>query len=107
MDEELDLVVEASMSSGLMDSFVPDGQQEGQHRDAETLERVRNLEGIQVTPVSAEQRVPLDSRVLPDPNLAGHRPEHTLRVNQVGSDVQTRLVFNSQPGVSSRGSGSS
>ena len=97
MDDELDLEVEASMSSGLMDSFVPDGQQEGQHRDAETLERVRNMEGIQVTAVSAEQCVPLDSSVLPDPNLAGHRPAHTLGVNQVGSDAQTRLVFKPGP----------
>ena len=104
--DEVDLEVEASMSSGLMDSFGPDGQQEEQNRDAETLERVRNLHGIQVTAVSAEHRVPLDPRILPDPNLAGHRPKHTLRVNQAGDDSQSRLEFNSQPGVSSRGTGS-
>ena len=69
--EELDLEVDASMSSGLMDSFGPDGQQDVQQRDAETLERVRNMRGIQVTAVSAEQSVPLDPSVLPDPNLAG------------------------------------
>ena len=43
MDDEVDLEVEASMSSWIVDSFVPDGQQEGQHGDAQTLERVRNL----------------------------------------------------------------
>ena len=41
MDDEVE--VEASMSSWIVDSFVPDGQQEGQHGDAQTLERVRNL----------------------------------------------------------------
>ena len=105
--EELDLEVDASMSSGLMDSFVPDGQQEEQHRDAETLERVRNMQGIQVTAVSVEQSVPLDPSVRPDPNLAGHRPAHTLSMNRVGDSSQQELVFNPQPGVSSRGAGSS
>ena len=107
MDDEVDLEVEASMSSWIVDSFVPDGQQEGQHGDAQTLERVRNLQGIQVTAVAAEQSVPLDHSVLPDPNLAGHRPAHTLRVNQVGDASQSELVFNSQPGITSRGAGSS
>ena len=57
--------------------------------------------------MAAEQSVPLDHSVLPDPNLAGHRPAHTLRVNQVGDASQSELVFNSPPGVSSRGASSS
>ena len=81
MDDEVDL--DASMSSWL-DSFVPDGQQERQLGDAQTLDRVRNLRGIQVTPVSAEQNIPPDHNVLPDPNLVSNRPGHTLRFNQVG-----------------------
>ena len=104
MDDEVDL--DASMSSW-MDSFVPDGQQERQHGDAQTLDRVRNLQGIQITPVSAEQNVLLDHNVLPDPNLVGHRPGHTLRLNQVGNAPQSELAFNSLPGVSSRVASSS
>ena len=68
--------------SSWLDSFVPDGQQERQHGDAQTLEK--NLHGIQVTPVSAEQNIPPDHNVLPDPNLVSNRPGHTLRFNQVG-----------------------
>ena len=107
MDQDRHEEGEASRSSELIDSFGPDGQQEEQNRDAETLERVRNLDGIQVTPVSKEHSVPLEPRVLPDPNLAGHRPKHTLKVKQDGDDSQSRLEFNSQPGVSSKRTGSS
>ena len=107
MDQDRHEEGEASRSSELIDSFGPDGQQEGQNRDAETLERVRNLDGIQVTPVSKEHSVLLEPRVLPDPNLAGHRPKHTLKVKQDGDDSQSRLEFNSQPGVSSKRTGSS
>ena len=70
--------------SSWLDSFVPEGQQERQLGDAQTLDRVRNLHGIQVTPVSAEQNIPPDHNVLPDPNLVSNRPGHTLRFNQVG-----------------------
>ena len=65
MDDEVDL--DASMSSWL-DSFVPDGQPERQPVDAQTRDRVRNLHGIQITPVSADQNIQLDHKVLPDPN---------------------------------------
>ena len=81
MDDEVDL--DASMSSWL-DSFVPDGQQERQPVDAQTLDRVRNLRGIQVTPVSAEQVILPDHNGLPGPNLVSNLPGHTLRFNQVG-----------------------
>ena len=104
MDDEVDL--DASMSSWL-DSFVPDGQQERQPVDAQTHERVRNLQGIQITPVSADQNIQLDHNVLPDPNLVPNRPGHTLTFNQVGNAAQAQLAFNPLPGVSSRGIGSS
>ena len=98
--------MDASMSSWIMDSFGPDGQQSVQRREAETLERVRNMVGDQVTVESAEHSVPLDPTVQPDPNSAGYqRPLRTMRLNQVEGSSQAELDFNSQPGVSSRGSG--
>ena len=106
--DDMEIEVDASMSSWIMDSFGPDGQQNVQQREAETLERVRNMVGDQVTVESVDHSVPLDPSFPPDPNLAGHlRPVHTLRLNQFDDSSQAELDFNSQPGVSSRGAGPS
>ena len=51
-----------------MDSFVPDGQQERQPVVATTRERVRNLQEIQITPVSADQNIQLDHNAVANPN---------------------------------------
>ena len=98
--DDIEIEEDVSMENWIMDSFV-DGQPNVQRREAETLERVRNMVGNQVTVESVDPSAPLD------PNLAGHlRPLHTLRVNPLEGSSQAGLVFNSQPGVSSRGASS-
>ena len=104
--DEAEIEVDASIASWVMDSFFPDAQQNVQNREADALERVRNILGDQVSVEVAEELVSFAPSVQPDPNLAGHqRPEHTMRLNQVEGSSQVQLEFNSQPGVSSRGSG--
>ena len=82
--DEAEIEVDASMASWIMDSFVPDGQQSVQNREADALERVRSFVGDQVSVEVAEELVSFAPSAQPDPNLAGHqRPEHTMRLNQV------------------------
>ena len=80
--------------------------------DAITRERVRNLQNIQITPVSADQNIQLDTNAVPNPSLA---PANTGRVttqctlNLTKGDIanQAKLAFNPAAGVTSRGAGSS
>ena len=109
MDDEIE--VNASMSFS-MDSFGPDGQQERQPVDAIARERVRNLQNIEITPVSADQNIQLDTEAVPNPNLAPARTGHTLTLvrdldRQGNFADQTQLAFNPVAGATSRGAGSS
>ena len=104
MEDEIE--VNASMSIS-MDSFVPDGQQERQPGDAITRERVRNLQVIQITPVSADQNIQLDTKAVPNPNLAPAKTGHTLTLEEGDIADQAQLAFNPVAGVTSRGAGSS
>ena len=66
----------ASHSSGLA-SLVPDGQEVRQSVDALTQERVRQLPGIRLTAVPADQNIQLDHGVSPDPNLVPNRQSYS------------------------------
>ena len=104
--DEAEIEMDASMDSWVMDPIFPDAQQDVQNREADALERVRSFVGDQVSVEVAEELVSFAPSAQPDPNLAGHqRPEHTMRLNQVEGSSQIQIEFNSQPGVSSRGSG--
>ena len=72
-----------------LDSFVPAWTT----RDSQWLPdpcEGQNLQGIQVTPVSAEQVMLPDHNVLPGPILVSNLPGHTLRFNQVGMLLRLR-----------------
>ena len=53
--DEAEIEVDASMASWVMDSFFPDAQQNVQNREADALERVRNILGDQVSVEVAEE----------------------------------------------------
>ena len=90
--DEAEIEVDASIASWVMDSFFPDAQQNVQNREADALERVRNILGDQVSVEVAEEFTSFFSRVQPDPNLAGHqRPEYTMRLNQIEGSSQVQI----------------
>ena len=101
---------EADINASI-DSFGPDGQQERQPGVAITRERVRNL-NIQITPVSADQNIQLDTNAVPNPSLA---PANTGRVTTqrpltlTKGDIpnQAKLAWKPAAGVTNRGAGPS